>query len=75
MKNYRLKASYTIEAAVYIPMILFLLFQSLGIGIDYWQASKEREVKKVLLELDIVQEFYGYQILEEIGKELEDDNS
>lgn len=75
MKNFRVKASYTIESAVYIPIIIFLFFQTIDIGIDYWQTSKEREVKSVLLELDIVQEFYGYQILEEVGKELEDDKS
>ena len=68
-----MKGSYTIEAAIYIPLILGLIFFSLHMGIEYWQKSRNREVSKGLRELDIVQEFYGYQILEEIGKELEKD--
>ena len=70
-----MKGSYTIEAAIYIPIILGLLFFSLHMGIEYWKKSKEREVSAVLRELDIVQEFYGYQIMGEIGKELFDDES
>lgn len=73
MKNQRYKGSYTIEAAIYIPMILFLMFQTLEIAIDYWQESKEREVCESLQELDSVKEFYGYQIIDEVRKEIVDD--
>lgn len=73
MKRKKLKASYTIEAAIYIPIILFLLCQSLQISIDFWQESRNREVSRVLQELDIVQEFYTYQVIEELGKEFLDD--
>lgn len=69
----RLKGSYTVEAAVYIPIILFMLFHSLDIAIDFWQESRERETSKQLEELDCVKEFYGYQILDEIRKEIQDD--
>lgn len=69
----RLKGSYTVEAAVYIPIILFMLFHSLDIAIDFWQESREREISKQLEELDCVKEFYGYQILDEIRKEIQDD--
>lgn len=72
MKN-RLKGSYTVEAAVYIPIILFMLFHSLDIAIDFWQESREREISKQMEELDCVKEFYGYQILDEIRKEIRDD--
>lgn len=75
MKKNWYKGSYTIEAAIYIPILLFMFYQSLGIAIDYWQDSKEREVSEELLELDIVSEFYGYQILHEVGKEILDDKS
>ena len=68
-----LKGSYSIEAAVYIPIILYMLFQSVEIGIDFWQKSKEREVSIWLQELDSVKDFYGYQIIEEIGKEIGND--
>lgn len=67
------KGSYTVEAAIYIPMILFLLFQSLEVAIDFWQASMEREVCDKLQKLDIVSEFYGYQIIDETKKEIMDD--
>lgn len=73
MRNRRYQGSYTIEAAIYIPIILFMLFQTLEIAIDYWQESKEREVCEALQELDIVKEFYGYQIMDEIRKEITDD--
>lgn len=71
----KVKGSYTLEAAIYIPMIMFMLFGALDMGIHYWQKSRERTVSQEVLNLDIVQEFYGYQILEEIGKELEDGES
>ena len=78
MKNERrrvwnCKASYTVEAAVYIPIILFVLLQTLEIAIDEWQESKERQSYVGLEQLDIVSEFYGYQILGEVQKEIEDD--
>lgn len=75
MKERRLKGSYTLEAAIYIPMIMFLLFGSLDLGIQYWQRSKEREISQELQELNILQEFYRYQILEEAGKELNNGES
>ncbi len=68
-----MKGSYTVEAAIYIPMILFLLFISLDLAIDFWQESKEREVCEELQKLDIVSEFYGYQIIDEARKEIIDD--
>ena len=66
-------ASYTIEAAIYIPIILFMLMQTLDIAIDEWKESKERKIYVGLAQLDIVSEFYGYQILEEVQEEIEDD--
>lgn len=72
MRKQKFKGSYTIEAAIYIPFILFLMFQSLKISIDYWQLSRERVMCESLQELDTVKEFYIYQILEEVGEEIED---
>ncbi|MBQ2900482.1 MAG: hypothetical protein IJA07_04230 [Agathobacter sp.] len=75
MRRVWYKGSYTVEAAIYIPIVLFLLFQTIGIAIDFWQESKQREVCEALQELDIVKEFYGYQILDEVRKEIEDEES
>ena len=69
----RLKGSYTVEAAVYIPIVLFMLFHSLDMAIDFWQESREREICAQLEELDCVEAFYRYQILDEIREEIEDD--
>ena len=75
MKEKTLKGSYTLEAAIYIPIIMFLLLGSMDLGIQYWQRSREREINQELQDLNILQEFYGYQILEEVGKELKDGES
>lgn len=66
----RQKASYTIEAAIYIPIVLFVMFYSIEIGIDFWQESKERSVATYLQELDVTQEFYIYQIMDEAMREI-----
>ena len=67
------KGSYTIEAAIYIPLILFLLGQSLDLAIDFWQKSREREICDKLQRMDIVSEFYGYHIMDETREEILDD--
>ena len=73
MRKGKTKGSYTIEAAIYIPIIMFMLLQTLEIALDRWQKSKEREVYEALLEVDIVNEFYAYQVMDEIRKEIVDD--
>ena len=64
------QASFTIEASFYVPIILFLMMNVLSLGIHFFQESREREENKRIQELDIVQEFYNYQILGEIGEEV-----
>lgn len=73
MKQKRLRGSYTIEAAIYVPIILFVLVQSLQIAINFWQESREREINQCLQELNIVAEFYGYQMLGEVMEEMKND--
>ena len=73
MKGKRFNGSYTVEAAIYIPIILFVLIQSLQIAIEFWQESREREISKCLRKIDIVEEFYGYQIMGDVMEEMEDD--
>lgn len=71
MKRHVYKGSYTIEAAIYIPFIMFLMLHTLGIAIDNWQLSRDREIREEVQSLNVVREFYFYQILEEVEKELE----
>jgi len=73
MKWKQFRGSYTVEAAIYVPIILFLFVQSLQIAIDFWQESREREINNCLRELNIVKEFYDYQMMGEVMEEMEDD--
>ena len=73
IKEKKYKGSYTIEAAIYIPIILCIMFQSVNLSIDFWQKSKTREVYEGLQNLDATKEFYTYQILVEVGEEIKDD--
>ena len=66
------KASFTIEAAIYIPIVLFVLFQSINIGIWFFQWSKERERNICLQEINVIEEFYSYQILGEMWEEMKE---
>lgn len=60
------KASYSIEAAIYVPIVLFVLFNSISIGINFWQQSMSRSINEHLKDLDVVKEFYMYQIADEV---------
>lgn len=65
------KGSYTIEAAVYIPMMMFLILITLRGGISFYQESKETAIE--IGNIDIVKEFYTYQMIKEAGEEWMDD--
>ena len=67
------RGSFTVEASIYIPMFLFLIMNVLSLGIRFFQESRTREENSAIRELDIVQEFYNYQILGEIGEEIWND--
>lgn len=65
--------SFTIEAAIWIPIIFFFIIGTMKIGIVFFQNSIEKEISARIVQLDVVQEFYNYQIVEEIGEEVLDD--
>ena len=67
------RGSFTVEASIYIPLFLFLIMNVLSLGIVFFQESRTREGNTAIQELDIVQEFYNYQILGEIGEEIWND--
>ncbi len=73
MKSKCHKGSFTIEATLLVPLFVFITMAALRIGIDFFQASATRESCPELKELDIVMEFYNYQAVEEIGREIFDD--
>lgn len=63
------KGSYTIEAAVYVPMIMFLILVTIRGGISFYRESKNREVYEGLITMDAVSEFYTYQMIQDMGEE------
>lgn len=73
-KKYKMhKGSFTVEVSIYVPIVLFLIMHVLSTGICFFQESKTREENKAIAELDIVKEFYNYQVLGEIGEEIWND--
>lgn len=66
----RQKGSYTIEAAIWIPVLLMVLSLSLEMAIDLYQEIKDATYSSKTQSLDIVQEFYNYQVLDEIIQEV-----
>ena len=66
----RQKGSYTVEAAIWIPVLLMVLSLSLEMAIDLYQEIKDATYSSKTQSLDIVQEFYNYQVLDEIIQEV-----
>lgn len=60
------KGSYTIEASIYVPMMLLMIMTVLHISIVYYQESKNHEIYEGLNTMDAIQEFYIYQIAGEV---------
>ena len=67
------KGSYTIEASVYVPMIMFLMLIIIRGGISFYKESKNREVYEGLMTIDAVSEFYTYQMISSVGGEKSND--
>ena len=63
------KGSFTIEAAILIPLLLFLFVGVLQIGITFFENSVRRECYEGIKNLDVVRRFYDLQIINEIGKD------
>lgn len=66
----RRKGSFTIEAVILIPFILFLFVNVLEVGIHFYQESKNREYYDNLENMDSVSKFYILQGIGEIGEEV-----
>lgn len=64
------QGSYTIEAAIWVPLVMLVIATTLHLAIVLVQEAAEREPIKWLVEQDPTQEFYHYQVLEEIGEEI-----
>lgn len=68
------KASYTVEAAVILPLILFTVCQGIKIGIDLCMEVKAESVYSADLEkLQGTEIFYRTNGLEELWRDLHGD--
>jgi hypothetical protein len=63
----RCKASYTVEAAVIVPLAITVMALSMRIGILLCQEVKEEKEADSLDRMWEVQEFYRYQIIGEVA--------
>ena len=72
-RNHLHKGSFTIEASIYVPMVLFLMMYVITCSIHFFQESKTQEIDARIEKMDIVQEFYTYKAIGEIWEELRDD--
>lgn len=73
MKRAYRKGSFTIEAAILAPFVLFLMTTVMQYGISFYQKSVQREVLDVLKNWDAVSRFYEIQLIKEAGEEIKDD--
>ncbi|MBR4027455.1 MAG: pilus assembly protein [Lachnospiraceae bacterium] len=67
------KGSYTIEGTILVPMLLFVIFTTVQMGISFYQEGIKTEISDKIQNFDIVEEFYAYQLLKEVVGELEND--
>lgn len=64
------RASFTVEAAVIVPFVLFLSIGVLRIGIGFYQDSLNRKQDIKLQGMNSVERFYQLQMLEELGRDV-----
>ena len=63
-----LKGSFTVEAVIIIPMILFMIIGVLEQGIAFYKECAEREVAETVTDWDAVSVFYDVWVLKELGE-------
>lgn len=67
----RQKGSFTIEAVIWIPLILCMMISVLQEGIDFYREITEKEFSEEIKSWDGVSRFYEAWIIKEVGEELE----
>lgn len=61
-----MKASYTVEAAIIVPLFLFMICSGMKIGINIYQEITKEKEQEIVQDLWLVDEFYKFQILKEV---------
>ena len=62
------KASYTVEAAFVVPILLSAMLVAMLIGLDLYEDVKGEQEQETLMQMWQVKEFYKYQIVDEVIK-------
>ena len=60
------KASYTVEAAFVVPILLSAMLVAMLIGLDLYEDVKGEQEQEKIMQMWQVKEFYKYQIVDEV---------
>lgn len=61
-----LKGSFTLEAAVLVPMLIAMYVLMINTGFDMYVEIQEEKEQEAQADLWMVDDFYRYQILKEV---------
>lgn len=64
------KGSFTIEALIWIPLILCIMIGILHEGISFYEECVQEEISQDIREWDAVSKFYQVWTMKEIGENL-----
>ena len=67
------KGSFTIEAAIIVPITLLMMVTVMRYGINLYQQSVERKLLEALEEWDAVESFYEMESLKKLEEEMQND--
>lgn len=62
------KASYTVEAAFVVPILLSAMLVAMLISLDLYEDVKGEQEQEKIMQMWQVKEFYKYQIVNEVIK-------
>ena len=60
------KGSYTVEAAVLVPLLIWTMVTAMCIGINLLKEVRSEHEEEQIAELWAVDSFYRYQVLKEV---------
>lgn len=68
-KKHFQKGSFTIEAVIWIPLVLCMMLSVLQEGIQFYRESEQREFLEEVTTWDGVSRFYELWMIKELGEE------
>lgn len=64
----RLKGSYTVEAAIIIPIYIFIMTIAMRVGIKLYQEITSQTEYEIVEDMWLVDDFYRYKLIQEVIK-------